>query len=152
MYKFNILLLNGPNLNLLGKRESNIYGNIPLQKIVDKLHQQAKKIYTKITHIQSNAEHILIDTIHTAKKYDYIIINPGALTHTSISLRDAFLAIQKPFIEVHISNIFVREKFRSKSFLSDISNGVISGLGVYGYYVALRTAVHRLNLIKKKSP
>ncbi|CAL4322169.1 3-dehydroquinate dehydratase [Buchnera aphidicola (Pterocallis alni)] len=149
MYKFKILILNGPNLNLLGSRESNIYGNIPLKKIINKLSEKANKIQTKIKHIQSNAEHILIETIHQSKKYDYIIINPGALTHTSIALRDALLAVNIPFIEVHISNIYAREKFRSHSWLSDISQGIITGLGIYGYFYALEIAVKRLNNNKK---
>lgn len=145
MTSFNILLLNGPNLNLLGMRESNIYGINTLDHMIKKINQIAKKINTKITHIQSNAEHILIDQIQKSKKYDYIIINPGALTHTSIALRDAFLSVKTPFIEVHISNIYAREKFRSRSWLSDISNGVIAGLGIEGYYCALKTAVKRLH-------
>ncbi|CAL4043127.1 3-dehydroquinate dehydratase [Buchnera aphidicola (Takecallis arundicolens)] len=145
MTDFNILILNGPNLNLLGTRESNIYGKNNLDQIIKQLNQIAKKKNTNITHIQSNAEHILIEQIQKSKKYDYIIINPGALTHTSIALRDAFLSVQTPFIEVHISNIYAREKFRSHSWLSDISNGVISGLGIEGYYCALKTAVKRLH-------
>lgn len=142
-----ILLLNGPNLNLLGTRESDIYGKITLCKMLNKLNKKANKIQAHITHIQSNAEHVLIDAIHTAQKYDYIIINPGAFTHTSIAIRDALLSVQKPFIEVHISNIYAREKFRTHSWISDIANGVISGLGIEGYYCALQTIVKRLNLI-----
>ncbi|WP_410051738.1 type II 3-dehydroquinate dehydratase [Buchnera aphidicola] len=150
MINYKILLLNGPNLNLLGNRESNIYGNITLEKVLNKLNKKAIKLKTKIKHIQSNAEYILINEIHQSKKYDYIIINPGAFTHTSIALRDALLAIKTPFIEVHISNIFAREKFRSHSWLSDISNGIISGLGIEGYYCALYTIIKRLNNKKKK--
>lgn len=149
MSNHKILLLNGPNLNLLGTRESGIYGQVTLEKLLTQIKKKANKIYANITHIQSNAEHVLINAIHESKKYDYIIINPGAFTHTSIALRDAFLAVQKPFIEVHISNIYAREKFRTHSWLSDISYGVISGLGVEGYYCALKTIVKRLNLIKK---
>ncbi|WP_187306119.1 type II 3-dehydroquinate dehydratase [Buchnera aphidicola] len=145
MADYKILLLNGPNLNLLGNREPNIYGKVTLDTLLDQLKKKAKKIKTNITHIQSNHEHILIEAIHQSIKYDYIIINPGAFTHTSIALRDAFLSIKKPFIEVHISNIYAREKFRKHSWLSDISNGVISGLGTEGYYCALITIVKRLN-------
>lgn len=149
MYKFKILILNGPNLNLLGSRESNIYGNISLKEIINKLYEQANKIQTKIKHVQSNAEYILIDEIHQSKQYDYIIINPGALTHTSIALRDALLSVNTPFIEVHISNIYAREKFRSHSWLSDISQGIITGLGIDGYFYALKIAVKRLKNQKK---
>ncbi|CAL4322338.1 type II 3-dehydroquinate dehydratase [Buchnera aphidicola] len=149
MSQFNILLLNGPNLNLLGKRESNIYGNKNLNDVLDILKKKANKMNAKITHLQSNAEHILVEKIHQSQDFDYIIINPAAFTHTSIALRDAFLSIKKPFIEVHISNIYAREKFRKKSFLSDISNGVISGFGIEGYYWALKTAINRLIINNK---
>ncbi|WP_343128376.1 type II 3-dehydroquinate dehydratase [Buchnera aphidicola (Takecallis taiwana)] len=142
---FKILLLNGPNLNLLGTRESTIYGKTTLIQLLSQLNKIAHTLNTKITHIQSNAEHILIENIHKSQEYDYIIINPGAFTHTSIALRDAFLSVQKPFIEVHISNIYSREKFRAFSWLSDISSGVISGFGIEGYYCALNTAIKRLN-------
>ncbi|CAL4322537.1 3-dehydroquinate dehydratase [Buchnera aphidicola (Chaitophorus sp. 3695)] len=143
--KFNILLINGPNLNLLGSREKKIYGNISLLKLVKNLKKYAQKYYIKISHIQSNAEHVLIDEIHRAKKkINYIIINAAAFTHTSIALRDALLAVNIPFIEVHISNIYSRENFRSHSWISDISNGVICGLGIDGYKWALKTAIQRL--------
>ncbi|CAL4322764.1 3-dehydroquinate dehydratase [Buchnera aphidicola (Chaitophorus populicola)] len=143
--KFTILLINGPNLNLLGSREKKIYGNISLSDLIKNLKIYAKKYHIKINHVQSNAEHILIDAIHNAKKIiDYIIINAAAFTHTSIALRDALLAIQIPFIEVHISNIYARENFRSHSWISDISNGVICGLGIDSYKWALKTAIKRL--------
>ncbi|MCW5197563.1 type II 3-dehydroquinate dehydratase [Buchnera aphidicola] len=143
--KFTILLINGPNLNLLGSRENEIYGNISLPQLINKLQKYSKKYFIKINHIQSNAEHVLIEEIHRSKKkVDYIIINAAAFTHTSIALRDALLAVKIPFIEVHISNIYSRENFRSHSWISDISNGVICGLGIDGYKWALKTAIKRL--------
>lgn len=142
----NVLLINGPNLNLLGTRETEIYGNITLSDLLNNLTLKAKQLNICLQHIQSNAEHILIDRIHSSKKnnINYIIINPAAFTHTSIAIRDALLAIDIPFIEVHISNIHSREKFRSHSWLSDISHGVICGLGLDGYYWALKTISNRL--------
>ncbi|MBZ2279431.1 type II 3-dehydroquinate dehydratase [Buchnera aphidicola] len=140
-----ILLINGPNLNLLGTRETKIYGKITLQDLEKDLIKKARKLNLSLRHVQSNAEHIIIDTIHSAKNnIDYIIINPAAFAHTSIALRDALLAVNIPFIEVHISNIYARENFRSHSWLSDISHGIICGLGVDGYYWALKTIFHRL--------
>ncbi|UDG80276.1 type II 3-dehydroquinate dehydratase [Candidatus Annandia pinicola] len=136
MYK--VLLLNGPNLNLLGKRESNIYGNIKLSNIILDLKNIANKNNILLKDFQSNSEGLLIDKIHKSyKKINYIIINPGSFTHTSIALRDALLSVKIPFIEIHISNIFSREKFRHKSYISDISNGIICGFGIYGYFLAL---------------
>jgi len=141
----NILLINGPNLNLLGTRETEIYGDISLSDLCRSLEKRAKNLNISLHHIQSNAEHVLIDKIHSSrKKIDYIIINPAAFTHTSIAIRDALIAVEIPFIEVHISNIYSRENFRSHSWLSDISKGVICGLGVDGYYWALETIAHRL--------
>lgn len=149
--KFTILLINGPNLNLLGSREKKIYGDISLSILIKNLKKYAKKYQIKINHIQSNAEHILIDKIHTSKNIvDYIIINAAAFTHTSIALRDSLLAVNIPFIEVHISNIYARENFRSHSWLSDISNGVICGLGIDGYIWALKTIIKRLDKKKLK--
>lgn len=144
-----ILLLNGPNLNLLGKREPEIYGSDTLDSICQKLTAKSKQLGHGLTHIQSNAEHILVEAIQQAKNdpIDFIIINPAAFTHTSVALRDAFAAVAIPFIEIHISNIFAREEFRQHSFLSDIALGVISGLGVKGYELALDAAHH--HLIKK---
>ncbi|WP_343187649.1 type II 3-dehydroquinate dehydratase [Buchnera aphidicola (Periphyllus koelreuteriae)] len=146
--KKNILLLNGPNLNLLGNREKKIYGKLSLSNLLKKLIKYSKKLSINLIHLQSNAEHILIDKIHNSKKdkINYIIINPAAFTHTSIALRDALLAVNIPFIEIHISNIYARENFRAHSWLSDISNGIICGLGVDGYKWALKTAIKRLNL------
>ncbi|AWH90397.1 type II 3-dehydroquinate dehydratase [Buchnera aphidicola (Melanaphis sacchari)] len=140
-----ILLINGPNLNLLGTRETKIYGNENLFNLISGLKKRSKQLNISLNHIQSNAEHILIEKIHACKndKINYIIINPGAFTHTSIAIRDALIAIDIPFIEVHISNIYGRENFRSHSWLSDISKGVITGLGLDGYYWALETIYKR---------
>ncbi len=139
--KFNVLLLNGPNLNMLGKREPNIYGSQSLNDIVKQLTIQASEKDIELTHLQSNAEHELLDIIHQSyQKIDFIIINPGAFTHTSVALRDALLSVNIPFIEVHISNVHSREAFRQHSYLSDIANGVICGLGVDGYGYALESA------------
>lgn len=141
--KIKILLLNGPNLNLLGSREPKIYGKKKLSHIIKNLKKEAEKIKVKLFSFQSNAEHELIEKIHNSIKIsiNYILINPGALTHTSIALRDALLAVNIPFFEIHISNIFSREKFRSNSWISDISTGVISGFGTDGYLWGLKTAV-----------
>ncbi len=139
------LLLNGPNLNLLGTREPEIYGSETLKDIENNLQKIAEENNSKVICHQSNAEHELVDFIHAAKSeaVQCIIINPGALTHSSIALRDALSGIGLPFIEVHISNIYAREDFRQKSYLSDIAEGVISGLGVEGYELALRTALKK---------
>ncbi len=141
-----ILLLNGPNLNLLGIREPHIYGSETLLAIAQNLSVKSIEFGHSLTHFQSNAEHELIQSIHQAMhdEIDFIIINPGAYTHTSIALRDAFLGVKIPFIEIHISNVFAREKFRHQSFLSDIAVGIISGLGTHGYELALYGANHYL--------
>jgi 3-dehydroquinate dehydratase-2 len=136
-----VLVINGPNLNMLGKREPATYGSQNLQQIVSKLTTYADSIGLSLTHVQSNAEHQLIDTIHDAfEKIDFIVINPGAFTHTSIALRDALLSVSIPFIEVHLSNVHAREAFRQHSYLSDIAQGVICGLGAQGYEFALASA------------
>lgn len=141
-----ILILHGPNLNLLGIREPDHYGNQRLEDINNLLIQQA----TDYDHIaicfQSNAEHLLVDRIQQAihEKIDFIIINPAAFTHTSIAIRDALLTAQIPFVEVHLSNIHAREPFRQKSYFSDIAIGVISGLGPIGYKLAFIAAHHYL--------
>ncbi|MDG2061319.1 MAG: type II 3-dehydroquinate dehydratase [SAR86 cluster bacterium] len=139
----NFLLLNGPNLNLLGTREPEIYGKETLDDIENVLCSIANNSGQTIESFQSNAEHELVDKIQAAKLKNIacIIFNPGALTHTSIALRDAFLGTAIPFIEVHISNIYSREDFRKESFLSDISIGIISGLGTKGYELALEAAI-----------
>ena len=141
----NILVLNGPNLNLLGSREPEVYGTDTLEDIEKNLNSIAKEQNVNINFYQSNSENELINKLHAAKeeKIDAIIINPGAFTHTSIALRDAFLGVNIPFIEVHISNIYKREEFRKKSFLSDISEGLITGLGVNGYEFALLSIIKR---------
>jgi 3-dehydroquinate dehydratase-2 len=139
--KFKILVLNGPNLNMLGKREPEIYGAQTLNEIIHQLTQQAQTKAIELSHVQSNAEHELINTIHQSfQKIDFIIINPAAFTHTSVALRDALLAVNIPFIEVHLSNVHAREKFRQHSYLSDVANGVICGLGAKGYSYALESA------------
>ena len=137
----NLLIINGPNLNMLGKREPETYGSKDLQQINQELDIYADSIGLNLTHVQSNAEHELIDSIHAAfNKIDFIVINPGAFTHTSIALRDALLSVSIPFIEVHLSNVHAREAFRQHSYLSDIAQGVICGLGAQGYEFALAAA------------
>ena len=136
--KQQILVMNGPNLNLLGTREPEVYGSESLADIENTLVSQCDPGRVELSFSQSNAEHALIDCLHDAKdSIDWVIINPGALTHTSIALRDAFLAVNVPFIEVHLSNVFSRETFRHHSYLSDIAQGVITGLGSKGYGFAL---------------
>lgn len=141
-----ILLLNGPNLNLLGLREPEIYGHDSLDTILKKLAAKSIQLGHSLQSMQSNAEHALVEAIHKAKQdqVSFIIINPAALSHTSIVLRDALLGVKIPFIEVHISNIFAREPFRHHSYLSDIAVGIISGLGTKGYELALEAAHHFL--------
>jgi len=143
--KFKVLVINGPNLNMLGKREPEIYGALSLTEIISDLEKSAADIDIELSDVQSNAEHLLIDAIHQAyQKIDFIIINPAAFTHTSIALRDALLAVNIPFIEVHLSNVHARESFREQSYLSDVAIGVISGLGANGYGYALNAAHHYL--------
>ena len=143
----NLLVLNGPNLNLLGVREPEVYGSQTLQDIEDLLAARAQQQGITIGFLQSNAEHVLIDRIHLGFKQgvDFILINPGAFTHTSIALRDALLATQIPFIEVHLSNVHAREPFRRHSYLSDIAKGIICGFGALGYELALQAAIHELD-------
>ena len=145
-----ILLLNGPNLNLLGTREPGIYGATGLAAIEQRLEQQAHQAGMELRCLQSNAEHELIERIHAARGegVGFILINPAAFTHTSIALRDALKAVDIPFIEVHLSNVHAREAFRRHSYLSDIAVGVISGLGALGYELALRAAVEHLSTSK----
>ena len=142
-----ILLLNGPNLNLLGTREPAIYGSDTLPTIEAKLAGIARERGHELLALQSNAEHELIAGIHATKKQDvaFVIINPAGYSHTSIALRDAFLAVAVPFIEVHLSNVFGRESFRHHSYLSDIAVGCIIGLGPIGYELALEAACARLS-------
>lgn len=142
----NLLLLNGPNLNLLGTREPEVYGATSLADIERNAAQQVAAADAKLSAFQSNHEGALIDRIHAAKKegIDAIVINPGGLTHTSVSLRDALAGVAIPFVEVHISNIHQRETFRHHSYLSAIAAGVICGLGVDGYTAAIAHALKNL--------
>lgn len=146
-----ILVLHGPNLNLLGTREKGIYGATNLESINQHLLKMGKSLQYEIICKQNNAEHQLIETIHRApeEQIKFLIFNPGAFTHTSIALRDALLAVQLPFIEVHLSNIFAREAFRHVSYFTDIAVGSISGLGPYSYVCALNAAHYYLHSIEK---
>ncbi|MBK1693234.1 type II 3-dehydroquinate dehydratase [Chromatium weissei] len=141
-----ILVLNGPNLNLLGSREPEHYGATTLADIQRNLEHIAQNAGYRLDFLQSNAEHVLIDAIHRAplENVRFILFNPAAFTHTSVALRDALLAVALPFIEVHLSNVHARESFRAHSYFSDIAVGVISGLGAEGYALALRAALTRL--------
>ena len=142
-----ILVLNGPNLNLLGTREPGHYGKDTLDGIRERLELQAENAGHELVFHQSNAEHVLIELVHGAQRdgVAFIIINPAAFTHTSIALRDALLATEIPFVEVHLSNVYAREPFRAKSYFSDIAEGVIGGLGAQGYELALQAAIRRLS-------
>ncbi|MDF4533423.1 type II 3-dehydroquinate dehydratase [Vibrio parahaemolyticus] len=143
--KSRILVLNGPNLNLLGLREPTHYGSQTLEQIVATLRDQAQKADIELEHLQSNREYELIEAIHQAfGKVDFIIINPAAFTHTSVALRDALLGVAIPFIEVHLSIVHAREPFRHHSYLSDKAQGVICGLGAQGYEFALSAAIRAL--------
>jgi 3-dehydroquinate dehydratase II len=144
--KASILVIQGPNLNLLGTREPEIYGKTTLEDIHTKLELLAKAESVELSAYQSNHEGELIDRIQKAKVdgVDFIIINPGAFTHTSVALRDVLAGVAIPFVEVHLSNIHQREEFRKHSYLSDIATGVICGLGAIGYELALQAALARL--------
>jgi len=143
-----VLVLQGPNLNLLGTREPEVYGATTLQQIHDHLQLVASQLQINLDTFQSNSEGLLIDRIHAARQNNvqFILINPGAFTHTSVAIRDALAGVSIPFIEVHLSNIYQRESFRHHSFLSDIAVGVICGLGAHGYELALRAAHQRLTM------
>lgn len=142
----NILVLNGPNLNLLGTREPEHYGAYTLADIEDRLRSLASEAGHQLDFFQSNAEHALLDKLHESRHdTQFILINPAAFTHTSVALRDALAAVAIPFIEVHISNVYAREAFRQHSYLSDIARGVICGLGAQGYELALQAAIRQLN-------
>ncbi len=144
--KASILVIQGPNLNLLGTREPEVYGKTTLEDIHKKLGDLAKAQSIELATYQSNHEGELIDRIQQAKQdgVDFIIINPGAFTHTSVALRDVLAGVAIPFTEVHLSNIHQREEFRKHSYLSDIATGVICGLGAIGYELALQAAIARL--------
>ena len=140
-----LLVLHAPNLNLLGSREPEVYGTDTLEDINRRLQAQVEASGHEFEAFQSNAEHELIDKIHEAKgSVSFIVINPGAYTHTSIALRDAFLGVSIPFIEIHLSNVHSREDFRQQSFLSDIAQGVITGLGSQGYEMAVEAALKKI--------
>jgi len=141
-----ILVLHGPNLNLLGSREPKVYGYTKLSEINQQLEHQAKELGHAINFLQTNAEHELIDGIQAAKvqAIDIIIINPAAYGHTSIALRDALLGVALPFIEVHLSNPYARESFRQQSYLADIAKGRIYGFGAQSYFLGLQAAHHLL--------
>ena len=142
-----LLLINGPNLNLLGSREPGVYGDTNLQTVEANLGTLAGELGHELVAFQSNAEHEIVDRVQQAAtdKVDFILLNPGAFTHTSIAIRDALLAVGIPFIEVHLSNVFAREDFRHSSYFSDIAAGCIFGLGAYGYEIALRAASRLLS-------
>ncbi|WP_295515387.1 type II 3-dehydroquinate dehydratase [uncultured Pseudomonas sp.] len=141
-----LLVLHGPNLNLLGTREPGVYGATTLAQINADLEAHASAAGHRLQYLQSNAEHQLIDRIHAARDegVDFILINPAAFTHTSVALRDALLAVSIPFIEVHLSNVHKREPFRHHSYFSDVAVGVICGLGASGYRLALEAACEQL--------
>ena len=140
----NVLVLHGPNLNLLGSREPDVYGHVTLNEINERLVTLAGKSGAKLYSFQSNAESELVDRVQQAREdgTQFIIINPAAFTHTSVALRDALAAVEIPFVEVHLSNVFAREAFRKESFFSDLAIGVISGLGPSGYEFAVQFALN----------
>lgn len=146
-----LLVLNGPNLNLLGEREPQFYGTTPLAEIDTRLTRQAEAAGHRLQCFQSNAEHALIERIHQAasEKVAFIVINPAGFTSTSVALRDALIGTRIPFVEVHLSNVHAREPFRRQSYFSDIAVGVISGLGAQGYEFALAYAIEHLKKSKK---
>ena len=142
-----ILVLNGPNLNLLGTREPELYGGTTLEEICTQMNTRATRLGHQLECFQSNAEHELVERLQLAAEQGvaFVIINPAAFTHTSIALRDAFLGTGLPFIEVHLSNVHAREEFRRHSYLSDIAAGIIVGLGAQGYLLALEAATRQLD-------
>lgn len=141
-----ILVINGPNLNMLGRREPEIYGRQTLGDIIEDLELLADEFSVRLLNFQSNAEHEIVKRIHQAMDdgTEFIIINPAAFTHTSVAIRDALATVAIPFIEVHLSNIHKREPFRSHSYFSDLAEGIIAGLGAKGYELALQAAVERI--------
>jgi 3-dehydroquinate dehydratase-2 len=142
-----LLLINGPNLNLLGSREPGVYGETNLTDVEAKLESMANELGHQLQCFQSNAEHEIVDRVQHARiaEVDFILLNPGAFTHTSIAIRDALLAVSIPFIEVHLSNVFAREDFRHSSYFSDIAAGCLFGLGALGYELALQAASRQLS-------
>ena len=141
-----LLLINGPNLNLLGTREPEIYGADTLDDIENRAREQVLAAGHALDVMQSNAEHEIVEAIHAARRNatGYVVINPGAFTHTSVAIRDAFSGTGVPFIEVHLSNVHAREPFRHHSYLSDVAAGVVIGFGAYGYEMALAAALRKL--------
>ena len=141
----NILVIHGPNLNLLGSRETRHYGKETLPAINARLAKRAREAKARLATYQSNSESELVDRVQQARrdKVDFIIINPAAYTHTSVALRDALAAVGIPFLEVHLSNVFAREAFRRESYFTDIAVGIVSGLGAHGYELALEFALSR---------
>ncbi len=144
-----VLVIHGPNLNLLGRREPEVYGKEGLEKINNEISREAKNLDLSVDFFQSNSEGEIVDKIQqSAEGFSIIIINPAAYTHTSVAIRDALLAVHLPAIEVHLSNIYKREEFRKKSFISDIVIGQISGFGAYGYILAIKAAAKQIgNLV-----
>jgi 3-dehydroquinate dehydratase-2 len=142
-----LLLINGPNLNLLGTREPGVYGETNLADVETRLTAMAKGLGHDLNCFQSNAEHEIVDRVQQARidAVNFILLNPGAFTHTSIAIRDALLAVSIPFIEIHLSNVFAREEFRHSSYFSDIAAGCLFGLGAYGYELALQAASQQLS-------
>jgi 3-dehydroquinate dehydratase-2 len=147
-----LLLINGPNLNLLGSREPGVYGETNLAEVESRLTSLAAEQGDELQCFQSNAEHEIGDRVQQAAtdKVDFILLNPGAFTHTSIAIRDALLAVSIPFIEIHLSNVFAREEFRHNSYFSDIAAGCLFGLGAYGYELALKAAHSQLQDVREK--
>jgi len=141
-----ILVINGPNLNMFGRREPEIYGTETLEDVIDNLLELADEYNVRLLDFQSNAEHEIVERIHQAMDdgTNYIIINPAAFTHTSVAIRDALATINVPFIEVHLSNIYKREEFRHHSYFSDLAEGVIAGLGTKGYQLAFEAIIYKL--------
>lgn len=146
-----ILVINGPNLNLLGTRESDIYGTMTLEDINASLQDLAKELNVEVTISQSNHEGEIVDMIHNAKDYAALVINPAAYTHTSVAIRDAIAAVEIPAVEIHISNIYNREEFRHKSLISPVAHGQISGFGPESYLLGLRAAISIANAKKGNS-
>ena len=136
-----VLIINGPNINLLGTREKDVYGEVSYEKLCADLESSAKEMDMELSIFQSNHEGELVDRIQSAKnEFDIIIINPGGYTHTSVAIRDALLAVEMPCIELHISNVHKREEFRKQSYISDIASGIIAGFGTEGYLLAMMGA------------
>ncbi len=151
--RYSVLVLHGPNLNLLGRREPEVYGSVTLEDINRGLEQEGQSLQSQITAIQSNHEGALVDAIHAAcDQHHGILINPGAYTHTSIAIRDAIAGIAIPTVEVHLSNIYKRETFRHHSYIAPVAIGQISGFGAESYRLGLRALVHHLSQHPPRSP